>query len=243
MVSAAAPGPEGLDDRCLRLEAENRALRAMAARLFSQQEAERRAVARSLHDQAGQSLTAIRMAASAALDEADPVRRREDLEDILVQADAALAEARRLCNLLRPPQLDALGLEAALRGHVERLFADSDIALRLRMSPLPARPAADLEQACFRIAEDALDNALRHADAGFIGLSLDTADGWLQLEVQDDGRGFDPVAGYGSGLAAMRERARSVGGELSIHSAPGKGTRILARLPCPPAAGALPGNA
>src|SRR5690606_26209521 len=111
--------PETPAARCARLEAENRALRAMAGRLFATQEAERRAVARSLHDQAGQSLTAIRMAATLAMQEADPARVREDLADIIVQADAALAEARRLCSLLRPPQLDALGLEAALRGHVE----------------------------------------------------------------------------------------------------------------------------
>lgn len=225
--------PEGLDARCRRLEAENRELQAMAARLFSLQEAERRLVARSLHDQAGQSLTAIRMAASAALAEADPDRRREDLEDILVQADAALAEARRLCTLLRPPQLDALGLGPALRGHAEPLFIDDDAVLELQVAQLPARPGAELEQACFRIAEEALGNARNHAAAATVRLALDAGDGWLRLEVQDDGRGFDPAITAGPGLVTMRERARAVGGSLVVDSAPGKGVRIVARLPCP----------
>lgn len=235
--------PEGLDARCRRLEAENRELRAMAARLFSLQEAERALVARSLHDQAGQSLTAIRMAAGAALAEADADRRREDVEDILAQADAALAEARRLCTLLRPPQLDALGLGAALRGHAEPLFASDDAVLELRIAQLPGRPDAELEQACFRIAEEALGNARSHAAAATVQLALDGGDGWLRLEVQDDGRGFDPATTAGTGLTVMRERARAVGGSLRVHSVPGEGVRIVAHLPCPPDANLAPGGA
>lgn len=232
-----APGSEAIQERCLRLEAENRELRAMAGRLFATQEAERRTVARSLHDQAGQSLTAIRMAASLAMQEADPQRLLEDLGDILVQADAALAEARRLCTLLRPPQLDALGLEAALRGHAEILSAAAAPAFELHIEALPSRPDGGVEQACFRIAEEALDNALRHASATTIGMRLEATDGGLLLEVRDDGCGFDPRAGGGSGLVTMRERARDAGGSFAALSAPGQGTRIQARLPCTGSAG------
>ncbi len=238
MVSAV-PASEGLDDRCRRLEAENGALRAIVARLLARQEAERRVVARSLHDQAGQSLTAIRMAACAAMDEADPQRRREDLGDILVQADAALAETRRLCALLRPPQLDSLGLEAALRGHAERLFQGGEVVLHMHIPPLPLRPTPDVEQACFRIAEEALGNVLRHAAARTVRLLLEADGGWLRLEMRDDGCGFDTGTVDGIGLATMRERALGAGGRLSITAAPGRGTAILARLPCAaaPAAG------
>lgn len=228
--------PETPAARCARLEAENRALRAMAGRLFATQEAERRAVARSLHDQAGQSLTAIRMAATLAMQEADPARVREDLADIIVQADAALAEARRLCSLLRPPQLDALGLEAALRGHVEGLARDGGPSFGLRIAALPSRPDAAVEQAGFRIAEEALDNALRHAGAARIELALDVEGRVLRLEVRDDGRGFDPATG-GAGLATMAARALDLGGRVRVTTAPGQGTQVLAHLPFAPAIG------
>src|SRR5690554_7730245 len=115
-----APAGSGLSQQ--RLADDHRALRAMAGRMFSAQEAERRMVVRGLHDGAGQAVTAIRMAASAALADADQEQLKPDLGDIIAQADAALGQLREMSNRLRPPQLDALGLEAALRWHAGRVL-------------------------------------------------------------------------------------------------------------------------
>lgn len=230
---AEAPRRELADAglRCERLAAENRELRAMAEHLFTAQEEERRVVARGLHNGAGQSITAIRMAAHAALHEDDPERRREELDDILAQADAALAQVRAISVRLRPPPLDALGLEAALRWHAESACTAAGCALELRIEALPRRPGPLLEQTAFRIAQEALANALRHARADTVSVQLRVVDGVLALEIGDNGRGFDPALTGGTGLVTMRERARSVGGSLEIASAPGHGTRVLASLP------------
>ncbi|MCD9030408.1 PAS domain S-box protein [Luteimonas sp. Y-2-2-4F] len=217
------------------LAAGNRELQAMAARIFSVQEDERRAISRDLHDDVGQSITAIRMSAAAAMDEDDPGRRRDDLEDILVLADATLGRLRDISTLLRPPQLDALGLEAALRWHADRLFRSAEAALELDIAPLPRRPAREIEQACFRIAQEALTNALRHAGAGRVTLRLQGHAQGLDLHVEDDGAGFDPEEVDKLGLVIMRERAQLAGGALRVDSAPRRGTRVQASLPYGPA--------
>lgn len=230
-----APAGSGLSQQ--RLADDHRALQAMAGRMFSAQEAERRMVARGLHNGAGQAVTAIRMAASAAMAEADQEQLKADLDGIIAQADAALGQLREISNQLRPPQLDALGLEAALRWHAGRVLQDAcqdaPATVRLEMDELQHRPAQEAEQACFRIAEEALANALQHAGAATITLGLRDAGDGVLLEIRDDGRGFDPEQVSGPGLVGMRERARSVGAEFSITSAPQRGTRISAHLPCP----------
>lgn len=227
------------------LAAGNRELQALAARVFTLQEDERRAISRELHDDIGQSVTAMKMAAASALDEPDAQRRRDDIEDIQVLADATLERLRDISILLRPPQLDALGLEAALRWHAQRRLHDAGIVPELRIDALPQRPVAEVEQACFRIAQEALTNILRHAAAGRVTLALRGDDGGqgLHLRVEDDGRGFAPGAAGGLGLVIMRERALGVGGRLDVQAAPGRGTRIEAWLPyaLPPAQDAAPG--
>jgi len=216
------------------VESSHRELQALTRRLLSVQEDERRSLARELHDDIGQAITAIKLSAHAALDEDDPERRHEDLSGIIAAADATIHKLRNLATLLRPPQLDALGLEAALRGHATGIFrkAPGGITLDLDIQPLPQRPAPEVEQACFRIAQEGLTNALRHANADRIALTLSDHDGQhLRLLVADNGDGFDPSAGHGLGLVIMRERAQSVGGTLDIDTAPGGGTRIRLLLP------------
>ncbi|GAB3049631.1 PAS domain S-box protein [Stenotrophomonas tumulicola] len=214
------------------LENSNRELQAMAGRLFSLQEDERRAISRDLHDDIGQAITAIKLSAWAALDEADHARRNEDLEQIVGLADSTVAKLRDLSTLLRPPQLDALGLEAALRWQAGVLFRASQTELLADIQPLPQRPDNDIEQACFRIAQESLTNALRHAHASQVSLHLrDIGQGRLHLQVRDDGEGFDPMGPRGLGLIVMRERAQSVGGQLHIESAPGEGTLVDLHLP------------
>jgi len=219
------------------LAAGNAELQALARRLFSLQEDERRAISRDLHDDIGQAITAMKLSAHAAMDDEDPATRREELDEIVALADATVVKLRDISTLLRPPQLDALGLEASIRWQAGRLLRSSDIALDLQLTPLPARPAREVEQACFRIAQECLTNVVRHAHAGHVEVSLRDMDGqWLELRVRDDGDGFEPAAAAGLGLVVMRERAQGVGGLLKMHTAPGAGTTVELRLPYQPSA-------
>lgn len=205
-------------------------LQAMGHRLMTVQEDERRSLSRELHDDIGQSITAIKMCAMALVDE-DEARRQETIGEITGIADDTVAKLRNLSLLLRPPQLDALGLEAALRWQAGAMFRNGRPRVELDLDRLESRPAHDVEQACFRIAQEAMTNALRHADAGTVTLRLRNGDGTLKLDIQDDGRGFDPLAARGLGLVTMRERAQQLGGDVWIEPAPDGGTRVRAHLP------------
>ncbi|HBK47587.1 MAG TPA: DNA-binding protein, partial [Xanthomonadaceae bacterium] len=220
--------PERMRDA---LAESNSELQAMAKRLFSLQEDERRAISRDLHDDIGQAITAIKLSAHAASTESDADERQEDLREIVSLADSTIVKLRNLSMLLRPPQLDALGLEAALRWQASMLFRSSPIRLHLDIQPLPGRPSNEVEQACFRIAQESLTNALRHACAGEVTLTLRPQGEQLYLQVTDDGDGFEPEGPRGLGLIMMRERAQTAGGTLSIESAPGAGTRVELHLP------------
>ncbi|MEN5060080.1 sensor histidine kinase [Luteimonas sp. TWI1416] len=213
------------------LAAGNAELRALAARMFTLQEDERRAISRELHDDIGQSVTAMKLAAGSALVETDPLRRRDDLEDIAMLADATIERLRDISVLLRPPQLDALGLEAALRAHAARLLRNAALQAEVEVATLTRRPAREVEQACFRIAQEALTNIVRHARASRVALRLYEDAGTLCLHVGDDGVGFPDSAPTGLGLVIMRERAQGVGGQLDAASSRTGGTRIEARLP------------
>ncbi|UNK43989.1 sensor histidine kinase [Luteimonas sp. S4-F44] len=213
------------------LAASNAELRALAARMFTLQEDERRAISRELHDDVGQSVTAMKLAAGSALVETDALRRRDDLEDIATLADATIERLRDISVLLRPPQLDALGLEAALRAHAERQLRNAALQAEVEVATLARRPAREVEQACFRIAQEALTNIVRHARASRVALRLYEDAGALCLHVGDDGVGFPDATPKGLGLVIMRERAQSVGGHLDAASSRTGGTRIEARLP------------
>ena len=214
------------------LAASNQELQAMGRQLFTAQEDERRAISRELHDDIGQAITAMKLSAHAAMGEEDGARRLEDLQALAGLADATLDKLRNLSTLLRPPQLDALGLEAALRWHAGVLLRNSPVHLRLDIQPLRQRPHREVEQACFRIAQEGLTNVLRHAGARNVSVALADVDGaWLHLRIEDDGRGFEPSQAQGLGLVIMRERAQGVGGQLRIDALPGRGTRIELDLP------------
>ena len=204
-------------------------LEALSRRLIEAQEAERRAVARELHDDFGQVLTALRL----NLQRHD----RNDAESIAL-VDGAIARMRELATDLRPPLLDELGLEASLRWYVEREANRAGLVSRLALSPLPERPAAAIETTCFRVAQEALTNVIRHALAHAVEVQLSAVNGTLELVVRDDGRGFDVAAakkraayGGSQGLLSMQERVALVGGEIDIQSARGRGTEIRVRLP------------
>jgi two-component system sensor histidine kinase UhpB len=204
-------------------------LEALSRKLIEAQEAERRAVARELHDDFGQVLFALKL----------NLRRLEcDTSESMELVDGAIARMRDLAQALRPPLLDELGLEEALRWHVEHEAKRAGLAFRLAIAPLGRRPSATVEMTCFRVAQEALTNVIRHAQAHRVEVELSQADGTLQLVVRDDGRGFDvpaarkrAIEGGSQGLLSMQERATLAGGDLEIDSAPDRGTYVRARLP------------
>jgi signal transduction histidine kinase len=162
----------------------------------------------------------------------DPGRAQEVLEGLAEQAQAAVADVRRLVYALRPPALDALGLMGALRSQATH---HDHGGLRIGAEgpeELPALTAA-VEVAAYRIALEALTNVVRHADARncTIRLMLDEEAGTLSLEVEDDGRGIGEDPRTGVGMSSMRERAEELGGSYSIEAAPSGGTRVRAFLP------------
>jgi two-component system sensor histidine kinase UhpB len=206
-----------------------RQLEALSRKLIEAQEAERRAVARELHDDFGQVLTALKLNLQR--------RERDDSESIAL-VDGAIARMRDLAQDLRPPLLDEQGLDASLRWYVEREASRAGLAFRLALTHLEQRPPAAVETTCFRVAQEALTNVIRHAQAHVVEVELGPTAGMLQLVVRDDGRGFDvPAArlraahGGSQGLLSMQERVALAGGYLEIDSAPGRGTSVRARLP------------
>ena len=164
----------------------------------------------------------------------------DDAESIAL-VDGAIARMRELAQDLRPPLLDDFGLEASLRWYVEREAKRAGLACRLALGPLARRPPATAETTCFRVAQEALTNVIRHAQARSVEVEIRETHGMLDLVVRDDGQGFDVAAartraaqGGSQGLLSMQERVALVGGTLDIDSSPGRGTAIRARIPLAP---------
>jgi signal transduction histidine kinase len=192
---------------------------------------ERNRLARELHDAVSQKLFGLVLNAESAatLLERDPAAAREQVVRLGELAQEALGELRGLIFELRPASLEEEGLPATLRKHVDmiRRIHGRDVELRISGA---ARTAPEAESDVFRIAQEALNNALRHADAERIELRLQARDGRLTLTVADDGIGFDPSApglrARRLGLTSMEERARALGGSLAVVSRPGDGTTV-----------------
>lgn len=207
-------------------------------RLVVAREEERRRLRRDLHDGLGPSLAAIGMraeAAAAVLDD-DLEAGRRQLEALGEEIRTALADVRRLVDGLRPPALDELGLMGAIDQQAARLDGGADrergtTAIRVECAPalLPSLPAA-VEVAAYRIAVEAMTNAVRHAGARLCRVRLEAA-AQLTIEVTDDGGGLPAPERPGTGLESMRERAAELGGEVTIERRPEGGTRVIARLP------------
>ena len=216
-------------------------LQVLSRRVVEVQEEERRHLARELHDEIGQSLTAIAIALQAVKKSGGPALH-PSLDECSAIVDLAIGQVRHLSLALRPSLLDDLGLVAALRSHLDHQaqrvgyrahFAANPDDIRLDLDPAIAIAA-------FRIAQEALTNVARHAPArrGRMSVKLRRRDGALRLVVCDDGVGFDPEAtlrrgarGEGIGLLGMRERAALLGGRVDIRSSPGRGTVIRLSVP------------
>ncbi|TCJ17187.1 PAS domain-containing sensor histidine kinase [Parasulfuritortus cantonensis] len=201
-------------------------------------EEERRRLSLELHDEVGQMLAALNI-------NLEMVRRRQagpEAAEPLQNARQITAElmktVRRIVHQLRPPQLDDLGLAAAVRGHLELLRSHAMMAVSLSENLGLERLPGPVEMTCFRVVQEALTNAVRHASAATAAVVLTRSADALSLSVSDDGVGFDPSAappgGPNSdhlGLRGMRERVHGLGGEFEVRSSPGKGCRITAVIP------------
>jgi two-component system NarL family sensor kinase len=163
---------------------------------------------------------------------------RGSLDAIAEHCNALIREVRQISYGLYPATLEQLGLPAALRQLLSICsLADVEGALKCPQGQEHLRFSRDVEVALFRIAQEAVNNALRHACCRQVSLELRHDDGQLLLSVSDDGKGFDPARPVhtGIGLASMRERAEAIGGQVQIASGPA-GTVVEARVPSPPAA-------
>jgi PAS domain S-box-containing protein len=211
------------------------ALRAYPRRLVETQEAERRRVARELHDEIGQLLTGIGLMLSHS-EKQPPDQAKAGVAAARSLLDELIGRVQRLALDLRPAVLDDLGLVPALLWLVDRYTAQTGVRVDFKQGGLEGRRlAAETETAAYRIVQEALTNVARHSRAAEAAVRILVRDDTLEVQVEDQGRGFDPRRVEGpaqsAGLAGMRERAHMLGGRLTIESAPGAGTRIVATLP------------
>jgi PAS domain S-box-containing protein len=220
------------------LEHSHERLRALSRRLLEVQEEERGRLARDLHDDIGQALTALKIQLESLPRPAGESALRTRVEECVETTQHTLERVRQLSLSLRPPQLDDLGLAAALRSHLDRQARVAGLASHVDMHDAPPEVSPETETACFRVAQEAINNVLRHARARNLWLRLFVSGGRLALSVRDDGQGFDiesmrrrADAGASLGLVGMEERVALVGGSFELRSAPGEGTMMLATFP------------
>jgi PAS domain S-box-containing protein len=214
-----------------------RQLQTLSRRVLEAQETERRRVARELHDELGQALTAIKINLHARERFRDQSPQELDSENIRIIEDA-LQQVRSLALALRPSMLDDLGLIPALRWIAEQTASRGGMAVHFHSSNADVRLAPEIETACFRIAQEALTNVARHANARQVRIELGQDDDVLVLSVKDDGEGFDVTtmrerakSGGSMGVLSMQERATLIGGQLEIESIPGQGSIVCLRCP------------
>lgn len=214
-----------------RLEAHEREFRRLGRSVLRVQEDERRRLARELHDGVGQNLTALKHRLAQLRDAAGDPALREALDAAVALCAHTLDDTRELSRLLRPTVLDDLGLAPALRWLGRSVGESAGLAVAVEVEPLPPLDG-ERETLLFRVAQEALNNIAKHAQARSVLLRVVERDGRAQLQVVDDGIGFDPSARPdGSGLSGMRERLALFRGTLEVHSAPGHGTRLRAVVP------------
>jgi PAS domain S-box-containing protein len=220
------------------VQAANTRLHSLSRQLIEAQEAERRRIARELHDEIGQALALIKLNIRAVQPLADTSALAPRLEQSLGIIEATLLRVRALALDLRPAMLDDLGLVAALRWYVDQQARVSGLAAEVQAEMNGDRLPSEIETVCFRIVQEALTNILRHAQAHHVRVRVEQCADAIRLTIGDDGAGFDvgqvlarAKQGASGGLLGMRERAALCGGQLTIESAPTGGTTIHIRIP------------
>lgn len=226
------------------LRERERVRQELLKKVIRAQEDERRRLARELHDETCQTVTALGVRlAMVSQSTPDPVARAE-IDEARQLASHAEEEIRRLMLDLRPSVLDDLGLVSAIQWYAERQLAAHGIAVRFELGALPARLAPEVETALFRVTQEAITNITKHARAERVLVQLGVDGDRLRIEIEDDGAGFDaggvqpsPADARGLGLLGMRERVELLGGTFRLDTAPGLGTDLTIEVPLEDAAG------
>jgi signal transduction histidine kinase len=239
--NAAGELEEKVRERTGELDHANHSLRHLTARLLNLQDEERRRIARELHDNAGQALSALAMNLGAVAEDLGQL-----MKTACVVADSASMvrqmsdDIRTMSYLLHPPLLDEMGLAPALKWYVEGFAERSKIAVDLECSKDFGRLSREVETAIFRIVQECLINIHRHSASLTAAIQITWSGSHVRLEIRDNGKGISPEMRHqmesggtvGVGVRGMRERVRQLGGSLEISSAgAGTGTRIVVRLP------------
>ncbi|MFQ5854471.1 MAG: cache domain-containing protein [Anaerolineae bacterium] len=211
-------------------------------RAITAQEEERARLSRELHDEIGQTLTAVqlgldRLTRSVPAEDAGGC---EHLERVQVLTEQTLTDLRRVIAALRPGVLDQLGLVPALGWVADHMLRPLGLTVTIDADGLPGRLSGEIETILFRIAQEAMSNVARHSGARHLSIHLRRTDGEATMTLIDDGRGFDlssvaaaPDHSRGLGLAGMQERASLAGGQVTVESAPGRGTTVHVVVPVP----------
>lgn len=214
------------------------ALAALSSRTLDAQEEERRRIARELHDETAQELTALLVRIRLAADGSREPSTRERLAELRAATARILDGVRRLARELRPTILDDLGLVEAVRAYSQDIAVRSALRITVRAGDFSGRLDPTRELVLYRVVQEALSNAVKHADARTVDVSFERRDGLVRATIGDNGRGFDPAkmavpspTGQGLGLLGMRERLSLVGGQLEIDARPGGGTTVRAVVP------------
>jgi PAS domain S-box-containing protein len=251
IVGHASPrlGPDGeligyvgscadITDEKQRLGESEEQLRQLAARVQTAREEERANLARELHDELGQTLTAIKLelgrSTSALRNDHVDLQTVDRVQSLIGLVDISISTVKRIATRLRPATLDHLGLAAAMRWEASAFRATTGIRCYLRAARETTALTADQQTVIFRIFQEALTNVVRHARASAVYVSLAERKGTFELRIRDNGRGIkesDMTHPGSLGLLGMRERAAIIGGAFTISGRPAKGTAITVRVP------------
>ena len=232
-------------DRCLAaaeranlnadLRAQQEKIRALAARVLEVEEKERRRISRELHDETGQSMLLMRLQLEMLEGELADHACAGRVRELRVTAERTINEIRRIIAALSPATLERFGLLPAIRHLANRLRQRPELRVQLSLPRRPPRLSPASQIALYRILQEACNNILKHSGANTVKIRLRSADDFIELMLQDDGRGFDPDAAAKKqeafGLNGIRERATLVGGHVAIKSAPGRGAALHVKLP------------
>lgn len=215
---------------------ERKQLRSWGTEALEAAEEERLRIAQELHDDLAQRLAALQVRAKLVGRAPDEERRGELIDGLRDEIRLASEHVRQIIRGLRPPALSELGLGAALRHELQRQLDDRGVERDIELVSVDGHEDRQTQVALYRVGQEAVRNAIQHADPSRIVVRLERdGDGWLELTVADDGRGFAPEEILGDteryGVLGMRERVQAVGGRFELESEPGRGTVVRARVP------------
>ena len=217
---------------------QKRELERLSSQLMQAQEDERRRIARELHDEVGQALTALKLELAIAEASVAPTDAGNRLAEARAITDRALHSVRDMSQLLHPSMLDDLGLPDTATWYLRGFSRRTGITSELVVERLERRLHPEIESCTYRIIQEAVTNVAKHAQATLCRVEIKQMAESLQISIEDDGRGFDQAAGTdpparGLGLVGVRERVTRLGGTLRLETRPGRGTRLLVDLPVP----------